>query len=190
MTKVVRNPIIAAVMALVLATGFFWTVSTARPVEASCSEIRYSCVQTGFLALRTAPCYDDRNIIYEIWVNGTQLQMTGQYSGNYGYCYCPAACAYGWVNVNYTTRATPTRDNSTPPITNVNPTTCTRYSCVQTGFLALRTAPCYDDRNIIYQIWANGTQLQMTGQYSGDYGYCYCPAACAYGWVNVKYTTA
>ena len=187
MKRTFKNTILAAVLAI--ATVFGATVgtvaATATTAEATTfTETRYSCVQTGFLALRTAPCYDDSNIIYQIWHNGTELCMTGQRSGSYGYCYCPAAGCYGWVNVNYTTGSSNCTVPPAPATGNV------RYSCVQTGFLALRTAPCYDDRNIIYEIWRNGTQLQMTGQYSGDYGYCYCPAAGCYGWVNVKYTYA
>ena len=34
--------------------------------------------------------------------NGTALYMTGEYSGNYGYCYVPAFGAYGWVDVRFT----------------------------------------------------------------------------------------
>lgn len=184
MKRTIRKSILAAVLAIATVFGAAAATVAATSVTAEATtytETRYSCVASGFLALRTAPCYDDSNIIYEIWTNGTQLCMTGQYSGNYGYCYCPAACCYGWVNVNYTTGSTPAPAPSTE---------CVRYSCVASGYLALRTAPCWDDSNIIYQIWANGTKLCMTGQYSGDYGYCYCPAAGCYGWVNVKYTYA
>ena len=197
MKRTFRNTILAAVLAI--ATVFGATAgtiaATATTAEATTyTETRYSCVQTGFLALRSAPCYDDSNIIYQIWRNGTELCMTGQRSGSYGYCYCPAAGCYGWVNTNYTTLGSTYCAPSTPaqaPAASAPATTGTvRYSCVQTGFLALRTAPCYDDSNIIYQIWCNGTKLCMTGQYSGDYGYCYCPAAGCYGWVNVKYTYA
>ena len=185
MKRTFKNTFLAALLAIVTVFGAAaGTIATTATTAEAYSETRYSCVQTGFLALRTAPCYDDRNIIYEIWHNGTELCMTGQRSGSYGYCYCPAAGCYGWVNVNYTTGSSNCTVPPAPATGNV------RYSCVQTGFLALRTAPCYDDRNIIYEIWRNGTQLQMTGQYSGDYGYCYCPAAGCYGWVNVKYTYA
>ena len=41
-------------------------------------------------------------IIAEIYSNGTALQMTGDYSGNYGYCYVPAFGMYGWVDVRFT----------------------------------------------------------------------------------------
>lgn len=105
MKRTFKNTILAAVLAI--ATVFGATVgtvaATATTAEATTfTETRYSCVQTGFLALRTAPCYDDSNIVYQIWRNGTELRMTGQYSGDYGYCYCPAAGCYGWVNVKYT----------------------------------------------------------------------------------------
>ncbi len=162
----------------------------AAPVSAmTCTQTRYSNVSQGYLALRTMPCYDDRNVIYEIWANGTQLNMTGEYSGDYGYCYCPAANAYGWVNVKYTTEGSRTSSTGGNCSHNGASAFQTRYSNVSQGYLALRTRPCYADNNIIYEIWTNGTQLNMTGEYCGDYGYCYCPAANAYGWVNVNYTT-
>ena len=66
------------------------------------AEPRYSCVDSNFLALRSAPYYNDGNIIAEIWNNGTTLRMTGEYSGNYGYCYVPAFDMYGWVDVRFT----------------------------------------------------------------------------------------
>ena len=62
----------------------------------------YSNVKSGFLALRYAPAYDDANIIAEIYNNGTALCMTGEYCGNYGYCYVPAFDMYGWVDVRFT----------------------------------------------------------------------------------------
>ena len=62
----------------------------------------YSCVEDGFLALRSDPSYDDSNIIAEIYWNGTALQMTGDDSGNYGYCCVPAFGMYGWVDVRFT----------------------------------------------------------------------------------------
>ena len=66
------------------------------------NEILHSWVDSGFLALRYAPAFDDGNIIAEIWNNGTTLMMTGDYAGNYGYCYVPAFDMYGWVDVRFT----------------------------------------------------------------------------------------
>ena len=65
-------------------------------------ETLHSWVDSGFLALRYAPAFDDSNIIAEIYQNGTVLQMTGEYAGNYGYCYVPAFDMYGWVDVRFT----------------------------------------------------------------------------------------
>ncbi len=65
-------------------------------------EICYSHVESGFLALRSAPSFNDGNIIAELYTNGTKLCMTGEYYNNYGYCYVPAYDVYGWVDVRYT----------------------------------------------------------------------------------------
>ncbi len=64
-------------------------------------ELCYSNVASGFLALRSYPVYSDANILAEIYDNGTALYMTGEYSGNYGYCYVPEFDLYGWVDVRY-----------------------------------------------------------------------------------------
>ncbi len=188
MKRSIRKTILAAILAVATVFGAAAATIAATSVNAEAAtktytETRYSCVQSGYLALRTAPYWSDSNIIYQIWTNGTELCMTGQYSGDYGYCYCPKAGMYGWVNVKYTYGA-----GSAPSTSSSTCYASTRYSCVSSGYLALRTAPYWSDSNIIYQIWTNGTKLCMTGQYSGDYGYCYCPAAGMYGWVNVKYT--
>ncbi len=65
-------------------------------------ELRYSLVESGFLALRYDPSYNDANIIARIYDNGTALYMTGEFCGNYGYCYVPAFEMYGWVDLRYT----------------------------------------------------------------------------------------
>ncbi len=66
------------------------------------AETRYSYVDYGFLALRYLPIAGDDTIIAQIYTNGTELWMTGEYNGNYGYCYVPAFDMYGWVDVRYT----------------------------------------------------------------------------------------
>lgn len=49
----------------------------------------YSCVKGVFLTMRSAPAYDDANIITEIYDNDTALYMTGYYSENAVTAMCP-----------------------------------------------------------------------------------------------------
>lgn len=67
-------------------------------------------VKTGYLALRTAPAYDDRNIIGQLW-NGSTVTVQGAVAGNYVYVFVnynapgqwgvDSAGKYGYVNWNY-----------------------------------------------------------------------------------------
>ena len=64
------------------------------------AETRTVSVAKGYLALRTAPAYDDSNEIGELY-NGDVVELTGSYSGNYAYVYSYKYDAYGYVNANY-----------------------------------------------------------------------------------------
>ena len=58
-------------------------------------------LQSGWLALRTAPAYDYSNEIGQLY-NGDSVQITGGYSGNgYVYVYAPRLGMSGWVNAGY-----------------------------------------------------------------------------------------
>ena len=113
------------------------------------------------------------------------------YLNGFGYAYVPCFDANGWVDLS---------DTYYDGVYDINgivvyeEDSCydsfvqTRYSQVESGFLALRNAPAYDDANIIAEIWSNGTMLQMTGERSGNYARCYVPAFGMYGWVDVRFT--
>lgn len=58
-------------------------------------------LQTGWLAIRTAPCYDYSNEIGQLY-NGDTVQICGNGSGNgYIWVYSPRLNKSGWVNENY-----------------------------------------------------------------------------------------
>lgn len=57
---------------------------------------------------------------------------------------------------------------------------------VQTGYLALRTLPEYNDSNIIYKIENGRVFLVSKTKKSGDYAWAQIDGQ--HGWVNVKYT--
>ena len=56
-------------------------------------------VETGYLALRTAPAYDYTNEIGKLWT-GNKVQVYS-YSGGYAYVYAPSLGLYGYVNASY-----------------------------------------------------------------------------------------
>ncbi|MDO5133649.1 MAG: SH3 domain-containing protein [Eubacteriales bacterium] len=58
-------------------------------------------LQTGYLAIRTQPAYDDSNIIGRLY-NGDKVEITGGHSGNgYVWIYAPSCGKSGWVNQNF-----------------------------------------------------------------------------------------
>jgi len=57
-------------------------------------------VNAGFLALRTAPAYEDANIIAQL-NNGDVVQVFGEATGSYVQVYSPRYDAIGWVNAGF-----------------------------------------------------------------------------------------
>lgn len=70
-------------------------------------------IKTGFLALRSDTCYDEKNELGTLY-NGDYVYSTERYCGIYVYVYAeckkdttydrPAYSGYGWVNSNYLTK--------------------------------------------------------------------------------------
>ena len=58
-------------------------------------------LQTGWLAIRTAPCYDASNEIGQLY-NGDSVQITGNGTNNgYIWVWAPRINKSGWVNESY-----------------------------------------------------------------------------------------
>ena len=58
-------------------------------------------LKVGYLAVRTDPTYDDRNIIGKLY-NGNNVQVVGNGSGNgYVWVWAPICGCSGWVNGSY-----------------------------------------------------------------------------------------
>ena len=128
----------------------------------------------------------DENGEIILYAEGSGYELHVQdFMNGYGYCYSPDFGVNGWVDLadTYYQEAYDVDGHVVE-----DEFTQTLYSSVADGFLALRTAPAYDDSNIIAEIYENGTALYMTSAYSGNYGYCYVPAFGAYGWVDVRFT--
>ena len=128
---------------------------------------------------------EDANIILCEDGQGYELHVQ-DYLNGYGYCYVPAFGVNGWVDLSdaYCDDSSDTDDIL------VDDDDCSeiRYSCVDSGYLALRSQPENSDSNIIAQIYENGTALHMNGECVGDYGYCYVPSLGMSGWVNMCFT--
>ena len=125
----------------------------------------------------------DANSDLVFYANGYGYEIHVQdYLNGFGYAYVPYFGVTGWVNLSDCYLA---GELDTDEVLYGNEIL---HSWVDSGFLALRFAPAFDDGNIIAEIWSNGTTLMMTGDYSGNYGYCYVPAFDMYGWVDVRFT--
>ena len=140
------------------------------------------------LILRAEPSWDAEITLY---AEGSGYELHAQdYLNGFAYCYVPFFGVNGWVDLDDTYYDGPYDINGVVVYDDYidNGFVETRYSYVNSGFLALRYAPAYDDANIIAEIYTNGTTLLMTGDYVGNYAFCYVPAFDLYGWVDVRFT--
>ena len=76
-----------------------WT-QTARNMNNYSGEYRTVYVETGFLALRTTPEYDDANIMGQLYTGDT-VQLIGGTDGSYVRVYSPKIGTHGWVNAGF-----------------------------------------------------------------------------------------
>ena len=133
-------------------------------------------VKSGFLALRTAPAYDDDNIIGELYT-GDVVSVVEKTGGKYWWVYSPKYHCNGYVNKNYLDRRNSKNSGSSSGIYRV---------VVNKGFLALRTAPAYDDDNIIGELYTGDT-VSLISRYNKTYWWVYSPKYDRTGYVNRKY---
>lgn len=68
--------------------------------QATSDNAKFVHVDTGYLALRTAPAYEEANEIGELY-NGDSVEITGGYSGSYVWVYSPKYGCSGYVNSNF-----------------------------------------------------------------------------------------
>ena len=131
-------------------------------------------VSSGYLALRTAKAYDSSNEIGELY-SGDTVQVQDSSDGTYWYVYAPKLGKSGYVNRNYLVGA----GSSTPSVV-------TKTVSVSKGYLALRTAKAYDDKNEIGQLYSGDT-VQVQDTSDGTYWYVYAPKLGKSGYVNKNY---
>ena len=76
-----------------------WT-QTAQNMNNYNGEYRTVYVESGFLALRTTPEYDDSNIMGELYT-GDVVQLIGGTEGSYVRVYSSKIGTHGWVNAGF-----------------------------------------------------------------------------------------
>ena len=130
-------------------------------------------VAQGYLALRSAPSYDEANELAALY-NGDVVQLRGTAAGTYWWVYAPDYGLSGYVNSNYLL----------PGSSHVSGVTYTVK--VASGYLALRTEMEYDEANEIGALY-NGDIVYLQSKTSGKYWYVYAPSLDAFGFVNASY---
>lgn len=149
----------------------------------ACPEESYRVnVASGYLALRTAQCYDDSNVIGELYNNDTVDVV--DYSGTYWYVYSPKYGCNGYVDSRYlvvdsTSGYSYTTGNSysSYPVKTVK---------VEKNYLALRTAKAYDSSNEIGQLYTGDT-VNVIDFGDGTYWWVYSSKLGMTGYVNRNY---
>lgn len=133
--------------------------------------LRTVSVAKGYLALRTAKAYDERNEIGELYT-GDIVYIKDASDSQYWYVYSPKHRTSGYVNKDYLVGGYNYSD--------------TKTVSVATGYLALRTAMAYDERNEIGELYTGDT-VQVISYSSDQYWYVYSPKYNCNGYVNKDY---
>ena len=131
-------------------------------------------VSKGYLALRTAKAYDDKNEIGELY-SGDTVQVQDTSDSTYWYVYSPKLNKSGYVNRNYLVGGG-----------TANTGGASYTVSVSKGYLALRTAKAYDDKNEIGELYSGDT-VQVQDSSESTYWYVYSPKLNKSGYVNRNY---
>lgn len=130
-------------------------------------------VSKGYLALRTAKAYDDKNEIGELYTGDT-VEVTDTSDSTYWYVYSAKLNKSGYVNRNYLVGGGSSTGGSNYTVS------------VSKGYLALRTAKAYDDKNEIGELYSGDT-VQVQDSSDSTYWYVYSPKLNKSGYVNRNY---
>ncbi len=139
-----------------------------------------------YLALRTEMSNDPANEIGKIY-NGELVEvLAGRSTDGYYYVYAPTLNKNGYVNCNYLEYAGDSTGNkSTSSSGQKNGKTYTVTGT--TNYLGLRSAPEYNENNVIGKLYNGQTVEYIFTCDSGDYWYVYAPSLGMEGYVNYKY---
>lgn len=141
----------------------------------------YAKVNTGYLAIRSAKAFDSSNELGRMYT-GDSVYVVDKSTGTYWYCYSPTTGIYGYVNSDYLVTSNP------------GYTTANDYSVwsvkVNSGYLALRSAPAYNSANEIGKLYTGNTVYVYSYSYanfSDTYWYVYSPSLGMWGYVDSNY---
>lgn len=134
-------------------------------------------VSKGYLALRTAKSYDEKNEIGELYTGDT-VQVIDSSDASYWYVYSPKHGKNGYVNKDYLV------SSGSSNYTRSSYSTWT--VSVSKGYLALRTAKSYDSSNEIGELYSGDT-VELLDSSDASYWYVYSPKLDRYGYVNKDY---
>ena len=151
------------------------------PCYTTCSTMTV-CVQSGYLALRTAKAYDYRNEIGALY-SGQTVDVIDTSDPTYWWVYAPCLGKYGYVNRNYLVGGSVYVYGGGHYCYS---SSCIRTVWVQSGYLALRTAKAYDYRNEIGALYS-GETVEVIDTSGGTYWWVYAPSLGKYGYVNSNY---
>ncbi|MBR3235646.1 MAG: SH3 domain-containing protein [Atopobiaceae bacterium] len=130
-------------------------------------------VDKGYLALRTAPAYDESNEIGELYTGDVVRVIDSTSNKTYWKVKTNKYQQAGWVNKNYLV------PQSAPSGEEYKVT-------VAKGYLALRTAPAYDESNEIGELYTGDT-VTVQDKSNGQYWWVYSPKYGKSGYVNKDY---
>lgn len=139
-------------------------------------------VESGYLALRNARAYDYSNEIGKLYTGETVYIMDETYS-DYWWVYSPKLGKQGYVNKDYLTDISTTAVSSSSTAIYYQ---SIKIVSVESGYLALRTAPAYDYSNEIGKLYT-GDVVYVISYSSSDYWWVYSPLLGEQGYVNCHY---
>ena len=175
-----RNRLSTAILGIVIAL----LIGLAAPGRAlAASGPRYSVkVDSGYLALRTYPSYEEWNEIGELYTGDT-VTVLDRSNGQYWWVYSPKLNREGYVNKDYLVKRGGSYRYSYAPEGDV----CKVR--VNKGYLALRTYPSYEEWNEIGELYTGDT-VTVLDRSNGQYWWVYSPKLGLEGYVNSDYLTS
>lgn len=144
-----------------------------RRYLANASGERTVSVKSGYLALRNDKAFKSSNEIAELYT-GDKVQIADSSDSTYWLVYAPGLGKGGYVNKDYLVKDAKTV------------TTVTKTVKVKSGYLALRNAKAYDDKNEIGQL-NTGDTVQVQDSSDSTYWYVYSSKLGKSGYVNKNY---
>lgn len=150
--------VIALALAMPMTVQTGWAATTSYTVT----------VADGYLALRNAKAYDDKNEIGKLYTGDT-VDVTDSSGSTYWYVYASRLKKSGYVNRRYLANSS-----------------SERYVSVKSGYLALRNAKAFKSSNEVAELYT-GDKVQIADASDSTYWLVYVPGLGKGGYVNKDY---